>query len=198
MSNSVSAFTSSDEVFEWINHSINHERNLKAATFRLDRMQRLSAIAGDPWKDKRVIHVAGSKGKGSVCSMIASIFSAYGSNTAKYASPHIIDVRERISLAEGFFPEQVYVTAGNELHAIISSAGSLPGDEGPTYFELMTLYFFLCARVYKCDTLVVETGIGGRLDATNIMTPNLSIIMPIERDIFILKNMLKNYGVNTI
>jgi dihydrofolate synthase/folylpolyglutamate synthase len=89
-------------------------------------------------------------------------------------------VRERISLADSFFPEETYVDAGNELRETVAKAGILPGEEGPTYFELMTLYFFLCARQYHCDTLVIETGIGGRLDASNIVSPDLSIIMPIE------------------
>lgn len=180
MSRTEESFASSEAVFAWINCSINHERNLKAATFRLDRMQRLSAVAGNPWKDMRIIHIAGSKGKGSVCTMLAAIFAAYGFKTAKYTSPHILDVRERVSLAEGFFPEDVYIEAGNALRNTVNRAGLLPGEEGPTYFELMTLYFFLCAREYQCEVLVIETGIGGRLDATNIVIPDLSIITPVE------------------
>jgi len=105
-------------------------------------------------------------------------------------SPHISDFRERISLGNSFFEEPVYCTAGDELrdtaeNKIPAAKISLfdPADEegeAPTFFELLTLYFFLCAKHGKSDAMVVETGMGGRLDCTNIVNPEVSVITLIE------------------
>jgi dihydrofolate synthase/folylpolyglutamate synthase len=121
--------------------------------------------------------------------MIASILEAAGLRPARYMSPHVSDFRERISLGNSFFEESVYCEAGEELRAIAESAAvakcglfnpANEDGEAPTFFELLTLYFFLCARQAGCDALVVETGLGGRLDSTNIVDPLVSVITLIE------------------
>jgi len=105
-------------------------------------------------------------------------------------SPHVSDFRERVSLGNSFFAEDVYRTAGDELRDLVEN--KLPAanialfdpatEEGetPTYFELLTLFYFLCARAGGCDVLVVETGMGGRLDCTNVVMPLVSVITLIE------------------
>ncbi|GHU27381.1 bifunctional folylpolyglutamate synthase/dihydrofolate synthase [Spirochaetia bacterium] len=164
-------------IFEWISSFINFEKTPDRAMFRLERMRTLAALAGNPERVAPVIHVAGSKGKGSVTTMIASVLQSAGMKVARYTSPHIKDYRERISTGAGFFPEEIYDAAGRELHSCVER---FLDSGAPTFFEVMTLYFFLCAREFQCDAMVVETGMGGRLDATNIVDPVLSIITLIE------------------
>jgi dihydrofolate synthase/folylpolyglutamate synthase len=155
-------------------------------------MEMLVEAAGHPEKCAPVIHTAGSKGKGSVTGMIAAILERAGYKTACYASPHVSDFRERIREGNKFFDEAMYLRAGEELRSITEDLihsskpryrifnPSLENGEEPTFFELMTLWFFLCARHSGCRFMAVETGLGGRLDATNIVDPLVSVITPIE------------------
>jgi len=149
-------------------------------------MEILAELAGNPHKCAPAIHIAGSKGKGSVTSMTASILSAAGYRVARYMSPHVIDIRERISINGLFFDEEIYCNAGDELRHVtdVLLPGNLLFDSEtgcePTFWELLTLLFFLCAQKAKCDIMVVETGMGGRLDSTNILDPLVSIITLIE------------------
>jgi dihydrofolate synthase/folylpolyglutamate synthase len=183
-------FTSSSEVFLWLSRFINLERGQKPKSFRIDRMEALAELSGRPERCAPSIHIAGSKGKGSVTGMATAILEALGLRAARYMSPHINDIRERICFGSSYFDEEIYCAAGNELQEITevrlpASANPLfdettaDGCE-PTYFELLTLYFFLCARRGKCDVLVVETGMGGRLDSTNVLDPLVSVITIIE------------------
>jgi len=123
--------------------------------------------------------VAGSKGKGSVTGMIAAILDAADIKTARYASPHVSDFRERITVGGNFFGEEIYTLAGKELMEFAGQV-KLKNDEQMSYFELFTMWFFLCARLSNCDAMAVETGMGGRLDATNILDPLVSVITIIE------------------
>ena len=153
-------------------------------------MELLAELAGHPERCAPVIHIAGSKGKGSVTGMLAAMLEAAGYRPARYMSPHVSDFRERLSLGSAFFDEAVYCAAGEELRELaercVPAAKSglfdpaVEDGEEPTFFELLTLYFFLCARHEGCDALVVETGMGGRLDSTNVVDPLVSVITLIE------------------
>jgi dihydrofolate synthase/folylpolyglutamate synthase len=155
-------------------------------------MRILSRLADYPERCAPLVHVAGSKGKGSVTGMIAAMLEAEGLKAARYTSPDVMEKRERISRGNTFFDESVYIEAGRELVSVVEKLRSLSGPEAglfdpsreegeePTFFELMSLYFFLCARAGCCDAMVVETGMGGRLDATNIVEPLASVITLIE------------------
>jgi len=183
-------FTSSGEVFSWLSHFINLERGQKPKSFRLDRMEVLAELAGHPEKCAPSIHIAGSKGKGSVTAMLAAMLTAAGFRAARYMSPHVVDIRERICLGDTYFDEEVYLAAGGELRDIAEK--KLPAlknplfdssrEDGcePTFWELLTLFFFLCARKEGCDVMAVETGMGGRLDSTNVLDPLVSVITLIE------------------
>ena len=183
-------FMSSAEVFSWLSQFINLESGQTQKSIRLDRMEVLAELAGHPERCAPVIHIAGSKGKGSITGMITAALEADGRKVARYMSPHVSDIRERISLGNSFFDESVYCGAGDEMREFIEVR--VPKEnhklfdprsedgEGPTFFEVFTLYFFLCARYSKCDAMVVETGMGGRLDATNIVDPLVSVITLIE------------------
>ncbi|MDR1445164.1 MAG: tetrahydrofolate synthase [Treponema sp.] len=185
-------FSGSSGVFAWINRFIGLGRGQSHKSFRLDRMKVLCDLAGNPETAAPAIHVAGSKGKGSVTGMIAAILNAAGCKAARYSSPDVMEKRERITLGNYFFDETVYVEAGKELAQLVKKLYSRGGagahlfdpsrEDGEivTFFELITLYFFLCARYARCNALVVETGMGGRLDATNIVSPQAAVITLIE------------------
>jgi dihydrofolate synthase/folylpolyglutamate synthase len=189
-------FKSSAEIFAWLEQFINLERGQKPKSFRLDRMEFLAELAGNPQRCAPAIHVAGSKGKGSVTAMITAMLGAAGYRAARYMSPHVVNIRERICIGDSYFSEEIYAGAGNELREIteerlpaaikkqpqaaaLFSSATVDGCE-PTYFELLTLFFFLCAKHGNCDVMVVETGMGGRLDSTNILNPLASVITLIE------------------
>jgi dihydrofolate synthase/folylpolyglutamate synthase len=186
------SFTGSSQVFDWLSQVINIERGQSVKSFRLDRTELLCEIAGHPERSAPSIHVAGSKGKGSITGMITAILTKRGFRVARYTSPHVSEYRERITLGNDFLDEAVYAAAGDELRDLVYSlkdpanpgyalfnGGTEEGEE-PTFFELLTLYFFLCARRAGCDVMVIETGIGGRLDSTNVVDPLVSVISSIE------------------
>ena len=181
-------FVSSSEIFEWLSDFINLERGQKPKSFRIDRMEFLTKIAGNPALRAPSIHVAGSKGKGSVTAMSAAILSAAGFRVARFMSPHVIDIRERLCLGDAYFDEEIYLAAGNELREIAETRLPAaknplfeePEGSAPTFFELLTLFFFLCAKKADCDAIVAETGMGGRLDSTNVLNPLVSVITMIE------------------
>jgi dihydrofolate synthase/folylpolyglutamate synthase len=183
-------FNSSVEIYEWICKFINMERGQSKRSFSIDRMKILADLAGHPECSAPSIHVAGSKGKGSVTGMIAAILEAAGIKTARYTSPHVSDFRERLSRGNGFFEEETYIKAGMELIELVEGLSDSPFREvfdsrfnngvEPTFFELLTMWYFLCARKARCEALIVETGIGGRLDSTNILDPLASVITLIE------------------
>jgi dihydrofolate synthase / folylpolyglutamate synthase len=172
-------FTDALDVYNWLSTFINLEKGRQQWNFSLDVMNALADIAGHPEKCAPAFHVAGSKGKGSVTGMIAAILEATGIKTARYSSPHVSDFRERITIGDIFFKEEIYANAGKELMELAGQV-KLKNGEMMSYFELFTMWFFLCARLSRCNAMAVETGMGGRLDATNILEPLVSVITIIE------------------
>ncbi len=133
------------------------------------------------------IHVAGSKGKGSTASFVASILSfagdaAAGPKVGLYTSPHVSDYRERITINGAFVPEAQLAEVGARLMEFLDAEerSDLPTQELPTTFEMLTLFAFLVFVKASCDVCVIETGLGGRLDATNLVDPLCSVLTPIE------------------
>jgi len=171
------------EVFQdWLEDYLNFERTPKKNIFWLDTMKFLCKRFHNPEKAFNSVHVAGSKGKGSVSVMLASILDAAKFKTGLYTSPHILNFNERIRLVQTPFPEEIYEKTVKEMiysvDAIIPE--QLPGMRPITWFELVTLFSFLCFRQAKCDWAVYETGLGGRLDSTNVIMPKISVITSIE------------------
>jgi len=150
--------------------------------YRLDRMQKLLVHFDHPEKNFLSIHIAGSKGKGSTATLIASALQSQGHVTGLYTSPHLIDYRERFTLAGTFFPDEFLITTGKMMRSKLADFrfSDELGETNPTTFELYTLYAFLLFSQWGCEYAVVETGLGGRLDATNTLTPIASLICPIE------------------
>ena len=130
---------------------------------------------GSPWKNYPCIHVAGTNGKGSVCSMLAAALSALGERVGLYTSPHLVDFRERMKIiADGSF----LITEKSEVLSLIHRRPT----EGLSFFEITTGMAFSWFADHRADIAVIETGLGGRLDSTNIITPCLSIITSIGLD----------------
>jgi dihydrofolate synthase/folylpolyglutamate synthase len=176
-----SRFSSSEDVFEYLKSYVNVEKG-QATVFKLDRMLALASALGNPHMGRLTIHVAGSKGKGSVSTMAAGILSAQGLTTGLYTSPHLLRWKERIAFADAEMPEKILIAAMEEVIPLVEgkAAHDFPGGELPTYFELSTLVAFCAFRATGCDAQVIETGLGGRLDSTNIVEPDVSVITPIE------------------
>lgn len=173
------------ELFSYIESFTNLEKAeslYRQETYRLERIRAWLARFGDPQEAPQVIHVAGSKGKGSTAALIAAVLTARGWKTGLYTSPHVESYLERIQV-NGLPPEEgLLLKLGNRIRREIES---LPGGAGtnalqPTTFEALTLLAFLCFREAGCSHAVIETGIGGRLDATNVVSPLCAVITPIE------------------
>ncbi|MBN2656620.1 MAG: bifunctional folylpolyglutamate synthase/dihydrofolate synthase [Spirochaetales bacterium] len=177
-------FSNSAEGFLWMEAFTNFEKapDLTKRGYRLDRMKLLLECFSNPHHSAKVIHIAGSKGKGSTAAFTASILREAGYKTGMYSSPHISDYRERITVDGEFAPEPVYVENMNRIRELIEGDEylSLPGGSEPTTFELLTLLAFLVFRETGCQWTVLETGLGGRLDATNLVDPEAVFLTPIE------------------
>lgn len=178
-------FTSFDQVVKQMESYTNLERKTdryNTRTYRLDRMQAIMEKLGNPQRFYSTIHVAGSKGKGSTASYIAHALEAAGFRTGLYMSPHVSDYRERFTLAGRFVDDSILVAVGNKLFAGLEGFHFCDqmGENSPTTFELYTAFAFLLFKETGCSWAVVETGLGGRLDATNILLPKASVLTPIE------------------
>ncbi len=148
--------------------------------FKLDRMRDLLKFLGDPHLAFRSVHVAGTKGKGSTCEMIATCLETCGYTVGLYTSPHLTDVRERIRISRrSIGPSDFARLAARAAEA----AAALPKDAGePTFFELVTAMAFLHFADEAVDIAVIECGLGGRLDSTNVITPLVSVVTSISLD----------------
>jgi dihydrofolate synthase / folylpolyglutamate synthase len=156
---------------------------LKAgAKLGLERITALLAALNNPQQDRRFVHVAGTNGKGSTCAMIDSAMRAEGLRTGLYTSPHLISPTERIRLNGREISANLFA----ELFAIVHDKAEAMVERGeldahPTYFETITAMAFLAFKD-ETDMAVIEVGLGGRLDATNVIHPDLCVITPIAFD----------------
>lgn len=147
----------------------------KGSRLGLERVETLLAMLGEPEKKLRFIHVAGSNGKGSVASMLASILTAAGYRTGLYTSPHLVSYRERMRINGQDITEEELCALADEVRLCVEQM-----EDKPTEFELLTCMALLYFAQEKCDIVVLEVGLGGRLDATNaIPAPEAAVIMNI-------------------
>ena len=165
----------------WLMSHVDHERlrvvDYSDGTFALDRMHALLAVLGDPHLDVQTVHVAGTKGKGSTCAMLASMLRACGYTTGLYTSPHLIDLRERVTINDHMIP---YAEAAEQIRKVAAAEQEL--GFGLTFFEVMTAVAFLHFAENAVDVAVLETGLGGRLDCTNVCQPLVTGITSIGLD----------------
>ncbi|MBN1293518.1 MAG: bifunctional folylpolyglutamate synthase/dihydrofolate synthase [Candidatus Latescibacteria bacterium] len=144
--------------------------------FNLNRMNDFLGVLGNPHKHGWFVHVAGTNGKGSVCAMIATALNRAGYKTGLYTSPHLITFRERIRIDGSVISKDEVVTAVNRIHDATDQF------KGLTFFEVWTGLAFLYFAESGVDVSVVEVGMGGRLDSTNVITPEVSVITSISVD----------------
>lgn len=156
---------------------------LKTVKWDLEKTRRLLQALGNPHARLRYIHVAGTNGKGSTCAMIASALLEAGYRTGLYTSPHLVDARERIQIGHERISEQDWVEAFLEVRAASEALLAIEAIEAhPSFFETVTAMAFLAFARAKVDIVVLETGLGGRLDATNVVMPEVAVITPIDFD----------------
>ena len=141
----------------------------------LDQMNRLSAALGDPHRSTKCIHIAGTNGKGSTAHMLASVLQTAGYTVGLYTSPHLKDFRERIKINGQAVDEKSVVDFVNQNLSIVEEGGY-------SFFEVTVGMAFSIFAKAQVDVAIVEVGLGGRLDATNIITPILSVITHISKD----------------
>jgi dihydrofolate synthase / folylpolyglutamate synthase len=145
--------------------------------FNLDRMRALLKKLGNPQDHFRTVHVAGTKGKGSTCAMIASMLIANGYKVGLYTSPHLVDVRERIAIDGDMIPQANFARLVRLVEPMVNRL-----KPTPTYFDVLTAIAFKYFADNKVDIAVVEAGLGGRLDSTNVIKPEVTAITSISHD----------------
>ncbi len=182
-----------EEALSYLDSFVNYERRPPDAEMRaamsLDRVRELLTELGSPHERLSFLHVAGTKGKGSTAAMAASALRAAGYRTGLYTSPHLIDVRERIRVGGEPIPPEAFARVIERtrphLDRIRERTADFPPDADarpPTYFEIMTHAAFLYFEEVKTDVAVLEVGMGGRLDATNVVTPAACAITNVSLD----------------
>lgn len=173
-------------VIDFLYGRINYERvdsqAYSTSDFKLDRMRLLLAKLDNPQEKVPAVHVAGTKGKGSTCSMISAVLAAAGYQVGLYISPHISVFEERITVNGVRISPTELVNLVNRILPVVAEMDRLPGQMQPTYFELATAIGWLYFLDRKADIVVLETGLGGRLDSTNICQPKVCLITNISRD----------------
>jgi len=155
----------------------------RGAKFGIDRMRLLAAALGHPERTLPYVHVAGTNGKGSVAAMLEAIFRAAGWRTGLYTSPHLVRLGERVRVDGRILSEEEIAGYTAELRPVADRLAAAGGeDDRPSFFEFMTAMAFLQFARRGCDASVVEVGLGGRLDATNIVDPAVAVITSIGLD----------------
>ena len=165
-----------DYLYSFVDYSLKHISELAKAEFNLDRMYALMQELGNPQKKYPIIHVAGTKGKGSVAALSASALKAAGYRTGLYTSPHLWDYVERIQIDGAPISHEQLIELVEEVKPAVARIPKL------TTFEITTAVGLLAFAKNDVNAAVIEVGLGGRLDATNIVTPQVSVITSLSYD----------------
>jgi dihydrofolate synthase/folylpolyglutamate synthase len=163
-------------LYSYVDFSLQKATTYSPARFKLERMQALVASLGNPQQEYPSIHVAGTKGKGSVCIFCASALQEAGYKVGLYTSPHLDDYAERIQINTEFIPHAHLAELVEIIKPHVAAIPEL------TTFEITTALAFLYFARQKVDAAVIEVGLGGRLDATNVVKPVVSVITSISYD----------------
>ncbi len=181
-----STLSTYQQALEFLYNRINYERvqssAYSAGDFKLNRMRGLLETIGNPQDRIPAVHIAGTKGKGSTAVMIASILQAAGYRVGLFTSPHISKFEERMTV-NGIQPSETeIVDLVNELLEPVGHLDQELGGMSPTYFEITTAMAWQFFAQQQADIVVLEVGLGGRLDATNVCKPEVCVITSISRD----------------
>ncbi len=168
-------FSNHQAAIDFLDGRVNVERvrpdRVENEVWKLDRMRALLGELGNPHDGLEIVHIAGSKGKGSVCNMLECTLEACGYTTGIFTSPHLIDVRERVRIGSVPIEESLFDRA---LELCRDAAFAVEAEHGTaTYFELLTALSLVVFAQQAVDLVVLETGIGGRLDCTNVVSPRV-------------------------
>lgn len=175
-----------EQAIEFLYSRVNFERlsgtQYTVDDFKLDRMRSLLRRLGDPHESIPAVHIAGTKGKGSTAALTAQILSAAGIRTGLFTSPHISAFEERMAV-DGIIPgKRELARLVKEVAGVVADLDKTPGQMSPTYFEIATAMAWLYFREQRAEIAVLEVGMGGRLDATNVCRPAVCILTTISRD----------------
>ena len=165
-----------DYLYSFVDYSLKHSSELAKADFNLDRMFALMESLGEPQTKYPIIHVAGTKGKGSVSALCASALRAAGYKVGLYTSPHLLDYTERIQINGEPITHVQLVELVELVKPHVAKIPKL------TTFEITTALGFMAFAKFSVDAAVLEVGLGGRLDATNVVTPKVSVITSLSYD----------------
>jgi dihydrofolate synthase/folylpolyglutamate synthase len=165
-----------DYLYGFINWEVERHMRYSPEVMTLDRPRQVLAAFGNPQNAYPTIHITGTKGKGSVGAMCASALQAAGLNAGLYSSPHLQDFRERFRINNRLIDQDDFTALVNQMRPVI--------DEIPdiTWFEVTTALAFLYFAQQPVDIAVIEVGLGGRLDATNVIKPVVSVITSLSYD----------------
>lgn len=177
--------TSRDEAIAWLYSRVDFERmspSLTASDFKLDRMRNLLEHLGNPQKSVPVVHIAGTKGKGSTAAFITAVLRNSGYRVGLFTSPHIERFEERVQVSGQQISEEGLRSLVGKLADVAQQIDAAGQGLSPTFFELTTALAWLWFCECKVDIAVLEVGLGGRLDSTNICNPEVCVITTISRD----------------
>ncbi len=159
-----------DYLFERTDYEKQERLRYNVTTFSLKRMEKLLSLLGDPHKKIHTVHIAGTKGKGSTATMLAKMLEANGYKVGLYTSPHVVHLHERIVVNSEMISDSQMRSLLNRLYAPVEK---LSKTDPPTFFEIMTALAFMHFVDKSVDIAVIETGLGGRLDSTNVIKPEV-------------------------
>ena len=178
-----------NQTIEYLYSQTPQFQQIGAAAYKpgLATVTRLAEMFGNPHRRLKTIHVAGTNGKGSTAHSIAAVLQSAGYKVGLFTSPHLLDFRERIKINGEMIPKEVVVAFVEAFRQGRNGNNGLNGSEGtqelePSFFELTTVMAFDWFAREEVDYAVIEVGLGGRLDSTNIITPILSVITNISFD----------------
>jgi dihydrofolate synthase/folylpolyglutamate synthase len=178
------AFSRYKQAIEYLFTKTDYERQeylrYNVTTFNLDRMKMLMSLVGNPHKKTPSVHIAGSKGKGSTATMLAKMLESNGYSVGLYTSPHLVHLHERIRVNSNMISDSEMLGLMNRIHASLEKMAK--EDESPTFFEIMTAFAFMYFADKDVDIAVIETGLGGRLDSTNVIKPEVIGITSLSID----------------
>jgi dihydrofolate synthase/folylpolyglutamate synthase len=179
-------FSTYEEAIEFLLQAVDYEKltnyTYDVSNFNLKRMEKLLSAIGNPHKRGTYVHITGTKGKGSTAIMIASALKESGLKTGIFTSPHLVYLGERIKVNDEMISQEMLIQLANELKPYIERERLKEITHSPTFFDTITAIALTYFERKKVDISVLEVGMGGRLDSTNVVLPQICIITPIGYD----------------
>jgi len=177
------AFRSYQQAIDYLFARTDYEKQERlrynVTTFNLNRMQKLLSLLGNPHKKIHTVHIGGTKGKGSTATMLARMLEANGYNVGLYTSPHVVHLHERITVNAKMISDSEMCGLLNRVYTPVENISK---TDPPTFFEIMTALAFMYFLDKAVDIAVIETGLGGRLDSTNVIRPKVIGITSLSID----------------